>query len=402
MSCHSCGVGARVSARADLLVALLTGGDDPNYAVPLAAALADRRVRVDFIGNDDMAGASDLERPNIRYLNLRGNQDRGAAAATKVARIARYYARLVTYALRSDARLFHILWLNKFEVLDRTVLNAFYRLTGKKLVFTAHNVNAGKRDGRDTRLNRASLRAMYALCDHIFVHTEPAREELVRDFGVAPGRITVIPFGLNTYVPNTPLSKVEARVRLGVGETGRLLLFFGQIAPYKGLDVLIDAMALVDGDSECRLVVAGRAKRGFESYWAGARARAEALGSRVALLDRFIDDREVPLLFRAADALVLPYREIYQSGPMSLAHRFGVPVIATRVGSFASEVIPGVTGMLCEPDNPADLAGAIRTFFASDLYLGAEQTQKRIQEIAQERYSWERVSQEIVDVYARL
>jgi D-inositol-3-phosphate glycosyltransferase len=386
-------------------VSLLTGGDDPNYAVPLAAALANQGVHVDFIGNDDMKNALDLKHANIEYFNLRGDQTAGAPLHSKMARIVRYYQNLVSYTLRTDSRLFHILWLNKFEVVDRTLVNLLYKLMRKKICFTAHNINARKRDGRDTWINRATLRAMYSIVDRIFVHTAPSKEELVGDYGVAPAKITVIPFGLNTYVPDTPFSKSEARALLGLRDTEKILLFFGQIAPYKGLDILVEAMRRLGSRApDCRLVIAGRAKLGFESHWQAVKARAESDGirPRIVMMDRFIPDADVPVLFRAADALVLPYREIYQSGPLSLAHRFGVPVIATRVGSFDHDVSPDVTGMLCQPDNPEDLAAAIQRFFGSELYLHGEQTQKRIQEIAQERYSWERVSQEIIEVYARL
>src|SRR5262245_48159440 len=97
-------------------VALLTGGDDPVYAVPLAVSLADQGTQVDFIGNDDMQGLRGLEHVNIRYLNLRGSQDPQAPARDKAARILRYYQNLIGYAAGTESRLFHILWLNKFEV----------------------------------------------------------------------------------------------------------------------------------------------------------------------------------------------------------------------------------------------------------------------------------------------
>src|SRR5262249_22674504 len=155
--------------------------------------------------------------------------------------------------------------------------------------------------------------------------------------------------------------KTEARTRFGLGETEKILLFFGQIAPYKGLDLLVDAMrSLGPGQQDCRLVVAGKPKVGFESYWQTVKTSTEddRVRSRVVMLDKFIPDADVPVLFRAADAWVLPYREIYQSGPMSLAYRFGTPVVATRVGSFPQDVVPDVTGVLCQPDNPAELAAA--------------------------------------------
>ena len=386
-------------------VSLLTGGDDPSYAIPLAEALAERGVHVDFIGNDHMERSSRLRRANITYLNLRGDQDARAALPSKAARILRYYRNLIRYARRSDSRLFHVLWLNKWEAFDRTLLTWFYKISGKKLVFTAHNVNARRRDGNDTWLNTASLKAMYAMLDHIFVHTRQSRDELVRDYGVHAGRVSVIPFGLNTYVPETPLCKAEARERLGVGETERTLLFFGQIAPYKGLDVLLEAERILSADQyEVRLLVAGRAKAGCESYWQPLKSGLERHGARarVTVMDRFIADEDVAVLFRAADALVLPYRAIYQSGPLSLAQRFGVPVIATRVGAFAEDVADDVNGFLCEPDNPADLAKAIRRYFDSDLHREGEATQKRLREAALERHSWEGISRRIAEVYADL
>jgi glycosyltransferase involved in cell wall biosynthesis len=284
-------------------------------------------------------------------------------------------------------------------------VNAFYRLNGKRVVFTAHNVNAKKRDGADTRANRLTLKAMYSRLDHIFVHTESAKEELMFEYGVVPDKITVIPFGLNTFVPDTPLSKREARAHLGLDADERVLLFFGQIAPYKGLDVLLDAFALLaDQEKNVRLVVAGRPKRGCEPYWRTLAASLELhpRRSRLTVTDDFIPDAEVAIFFRAADVLVLPYRAIYQSGPLSLAYRFGVPVIATRIGCFNRDVVPGVTGLLCEPANPHDLARSIRDYFGGPLHRNAEQTRQRIRQIGHETYGWDGIGRSIGEVYARL
>ncbi len=386
-------------------VSLLTGGDDPNYAVPLAAALADRGIAVEFVGNDQMEGASGLRHDRIEYLNLRGNQDPTAQLHTKVVRVIRYYQKLIQHAHRTRSTLFHILWLNKWELLDRTLMNVLYRIKGKRLILTVHNVNARKRDGHDGWLNRITLRAMYSLMDHLLVHTEQSKQELVTEFGVSPRKISVIPFGLNTYVPDTPLSRQEARASYGLNEHERVLLFFGQIAPYKGLDILLEALKILSRQGEkYRLVVAGRAKLGSMKYRknleSGLREHAER--SRVLMRDGFIPDAEVPVLFRAADALVLPYRAIYQSGPLSLAYRFGLPVIATRVGSFETEVVEGVTGVLAEPENPQDVARAIQQYFESDLYRHLDETGRRIRQIGLERYSWDQIGKTIAGTYVRV
>ena len=384
-------------------ISLLTGGDDPNYAVPLATALAGAGVTVEFVGDDQMESVRSLQTTGIKYLNLRGNQDPNARLYTKAVRVMRYYQRLIQYAHRTRSRLFHILWLNKFDVLDRTLMNALYRIKGKRLVLTVHNVNMRKRDGRDGWLNRASLKAMYALMDHLLVHTAVAKQELIDEFAVPAERISVIPFGLNTYVPETALSRREARAYFGLNEEERVLLFFGQIAPYKGLDVLLEALnRLSSQGEEYRLVIAGRAKLGSLKYWRDLEpaVHEHAARSTILLRDGFIPDSEVPVLFRAADVLVLPYRAIYQSGPLSLAYRFGLPVIATRLGSFETEVTERVTGFLAEPESPRDLARAIQEYFDSDLYRYRDGTGRRIRQIGLERYSWDQIGQTIARIYA--
>jgi D-inositol-3-phosphate glycosyltransferase len=390
----------------DIKVSLLTGGpDDPTYAVPLATALAGADVSVDFIGNDAMQACNSLERTRIQYLNLRGSQDPAAPMSAKICRVLRYYRNLCAYAHRTDSKLFHMLWLNKFEMFDRTILNIFYRLKHKKLILTAHNVNTRKRDGNDSAANRMTLRAMYSMLDHVFVHTDLCKEELLGEYRVPAQKVSVIPHGLNTYVPDTALSKAESRARLGLASDEKVLLFFGQIAPYKGLDILVEALK-VSGSRHANptLIIAGKAKRGSGSYWPRLKAKVEEgqCPSRIVIRDGFVQDCDVAVLFKAADALVLPYRAIYQSGPLSLAYRFGVPVIATRVGSFDRDVISGVTGVLSSPEDPGDLARAICSYFSSDLYLKADVTRERIRQIGRERYSWERIAQTIRSVYSQL
>ena len=161
----------------------------------------------------------------------------------KVVRILTYYARLASYVPRSQAQIFHLLWNNKFEHFDRTALMLYYRLFGKRVVFTAHNVNARKRDGCDSWLNRFTLRIQYRLCTHILVHTAAMKRELLADFEIAPERVSVIPFGINDTNPRTGLGRGEARERLGLRQGDKALLFFGQIAPYKGLNYLVGALA---------------------------------------------------------------------------------------------------------------------------------------------------------------
>src|SRR2546430_9905354 len=200
-------------------VALLTGGGDKPYAIGLASALVAQGISLDFIGCDEVNGPELHNTPRVKFLNLRGDQRPNASFARKAWRVLAYYARLVRYAATARPKVFHILWNNKIEFFDRTLLMLYYRLFGKKIVFTAHNVNAGKRDGNDSWLNRLTLRIQYRLTDHIFVHTGSMKSELVTDFRVPEGKVSVIPFGIYNTFRNTELTTLEAQHHLGVSRT---------------------------------------------------------------------------------------------------------------------------------------------------------------------------------------
>jgi hypothetical protein len=175
----------------------LTGGDDKSYALGITSALVKQRVSIDFIGSDKLDAPELHSTPLVNFLNLRGDQRENVGFPRKVLRILGYYWRLVRYAAAARPPVFHILWNNKFQFIDRVLLMLYYRLLGKKIVFTAHNVNAAKRDSKDTIVNRASLRIQYHLAHHIFVHTERMQRELVAEFGVLKSKTSVIPFRIN-------------------------------------------------------------------------------------------------------------------------------------------------------------------------------------------------------------
>ena len=315
-----------------------------------------------------------------------------------------YYAKLIRYAATAKPRIFHILWNNKFEFFDRTLLMLYYRLLGKRIVLTVHNVNAGRRDSKDTHLNRLTLRIQYRLADHIFVHTEKMKRELIEEFGVQDARVTVIPFGINNAVPNTSLTPGDAKQRLGIREGERTILFFGRITPYKGLEYLIAAFRqILARRDDYRLIIAGRPNN-CERYWKTIReeVREDVQKGRVLLRADFIPDDETEVYFKAADVLVLPYRHIYQSGVLFLGHSFGLPVLAADVGSLKDEIVEGKTGFVFRPEDPADLARAIEQYFASDLYADLNSRRREIRDYATERHSWDVVGQMTMSVYAGL
>jgi D-inositol-3-phosphate glycosyltransferase len=388
----------------EIAVALLTGGGDRPYAFGLATELISKGAALDVIGSDDLDCPEFHGKPAVNFLNLRGNQRPDASFLSKVSRVSRYYAKLIRYTATAKPGIFHILWNNKLEAFDRTLLMLYYRALGKRVVLTVHNVNASRRDTKDTAFNRLTLRVQYRFAEHIFVHTEQMKRELVQEFGVQRTRVTVIPFGINNAVPNTRLTPSEAKQRLGIRDGERTILFFGNIAPYKGLEYLITGFQQILAESDnYRLIIAGRPKN-CERYWITIQEaiREDVRTGRVLLRADYIPDEETEVYFKAADVFVLPYRYIYQSGVLFLGYSFGLPILAADVGDLKDEIVEGKTGFVFKPEDPVDLAKAIVRYFSSDLFVGLNYQRQEISDYAKERHSWDVVGQMTMSVYASL
>jgi glycosyltransferase involved in cell wall biosynthesis len=390
--------------RSALRVALLTGGGDKPYAMGLAAALTSQDISLDFIGSDDLSVPELLNNPRVKFLNLRGDQSSEQGLPAKVLRILSYYTKLILYAATAEPKVFHILWNNRFQLFDRTLLMLYYKLLGKTIAFTAHNVNAGKRDSNDSWLNRLSLKIQYDLSDHIFVHANGMKSELVADFGIPEDKVSVIPFGINNTVPNTALTPVEAKQLLGLTANDKCLLFFGNIAPYKGLEYLVAAFSeLLRKDHTYRLLIVGKPK-GPESYWNQIRRALASggIGDRLIEVIEYVPDETTEIYFKAADVLILPYAHVFQSGVLFLGYSFGLPAIAADVGNLKEEIIGGETGFVFEPRDSSDLASKIEDYFKSELFHNLETRRAEIKDYANERYSWDKVVAITTAVYSRL
>jgi glycosyltransferase involved in cell wall biosynthesis len=221
--------------------------------------------------------------------------------------------------------------------------------------------------------------------DLLVVHAPHQRTEL-RALGLcdAPVLEAFHPRFVASDLGPEPSEEDVANERARLGAPELLLLTFGAVRPYKGVDVALDALALVDPALDVKLVVAGR-------FWSGGddlRAQAARLGlsPRVVFRDGYVSNRDAAVLFRAADATVLPYRSASQSGVAQLSFAYGRPVIATRVGGLPAAVQHERDGLLCAPEDPAALARAVEVM-ARDHELLAAGVRARDATCSFERYS---------------
>ncbi len=361
-------------------ISLLLGqGVNGHYELGLLSGLIPKPIFIDVIGSNRIMNSSLLKSKNVNFMNYFGDRRPNVSIKEKIIRVSKYYFRLIKYVLGTDSKLFHIQWINKFAFFDRTVLIVLYKLLGKNIVYTAHNIDESERDGKKSPIGRFSLQFLYNNVNHIIVHTEKMKSQLIREFNINERKITIIPHGLMNVVPRTDIDRLKAREKLSLAEKEKVLLFFGNIAPYKGLHDLIDALKILDEKhDDYRVIVAGKIKD-CKEYWENIQKiiSESDLKRKMILRIGYIPDDEIELYFKSADVLLLPYTYIFQSGVIFLSYHFGLPVIATDVGSLKEEIVEGESGFICEPANPFDLAKTIELYFHSDLYLNLEKNREK-------------------------
>jgi glycosyltransferase involved in cell wall biosynthesis len=227
---------------------------------------------------------------------------------------------------------------------------------GTARVVICHNVDTHER----VPFGRALTRSVLRRADLLVTHAPHQTGEL-EALGLAhlPRLEAFHPHFETAALAPLPGRDVLERERARLGDGRPVLLCFGAVRPYKGVDLAFEALALLPPRS-VKLVVAGR-------FWSGTRdyellAKRLGVDGDVELIDEYVSDERAALLFGSCDACLLPYRSASQSGVAALSLAYARPVIATAVGGLPAAVRDGVDGILCPPGSPAALAAAIEQF----------------------------------------
>lgn len=264
-----------------------------------------------------------------------------------------------------------------------TVLRLAKRGGGTRVVCILDNVIPHEHRPGDRLFTRYFLNA----CDAFVAMSRQVLEEL-RPFSSRPAAL--IPHPLYDHF-GEPLQMAEARRHLELPIEGKLLLFFGFIRTYKGLDLLLEAMADPRIRRQgIRLLVAGEFYEPSEPYL--EQIRRQGLQDLLVLRTEFIQDSEVRYYFCAADGVVQPYRSATQSGITPMAYHFERPMIVTRVGGLTEIVPDEKVGLLCEPE-AGSLAEAILKFYTFD-------PQHFLTHLREEKqkYGWDRMAQALIEL----
>jgi beta-1,4-mannosyltransferase len=228
------------------------------------------------------------------------------------------------------------------------------RLRGVRIVWTAHNLYPHD-GGRALWVHRFARRFVVSMAETVFVHGPSAARIVQRELAAPARKLREIPHGHWIGYYADTISRNEARAKLGLAATTYAYVFVGTCKPYKNLEELVRAFSRQPADT--RLLIVGN----FPSpgYLKRIRELVATLGLQNASIEaRFIDDAEMQLYFRAADAVAIPYREILTSGSAMLSLGFGRPVVVPRLGALV-DVVDDSCGVLYDPDDAEALAHAL-------------------------------------------
>jgi glycosyltransferase involved in cell wall biosynthesis len=331
-----------------------------HYAYNLSCALADRGHEVTLMTSAAYELRDHAAPTNVRLEPIIGRRAarRRAASASLLARgTVKTEALFDAFAVAARARrlgpdVIHFHSTNTSAI----AFLAGLRVLRIPLVATAHVVTPHE----PVRFQDVLYGRLHRLSHLTVAHSAFDKRRLIDEFDLDPDRVVVIPHGEYGFFERQAdcADRDTARRRLGLGSEDEVVLFFGYIREYKGLDLLFDAWpAVMEARPKARLVVAGDAGR----LGSGLRQELLALAGRLNAVHRFgyIPFSEVAGYFAAADAVAMPYRRVSQSGVLYLALSLGVPVVATEVGALPEVLTDGDSALLVPPESPDALAEAL-------------------------------------------
>lgn len=355
----------------------------PPYDRSLAAALARAGVDVELLTSRFLYGpVPEPDGYRVRELFYRRSAERGLEAfGRRALKAAEHIPGMLRLRSAADADVVHYQWLT-LPRLDRALLPP-----ARPRVMTAHYILPP----RPSRAQRAAARALLSRMDAVIAHSQHGADRLRYEVGLDPGRVHVIAHGAFDYLTRLPHEE-PLPSELAAAEDP-VILFFGLLRPYKGLDTLLEAFASVRG---AELWIAGNPRMPVDPL----RELAARAPGTVRFVPRFITDAEIPAYFRRADIIVLPYRDAEHSGVLYTALAFGKPIVATAVGGFPEVAHDHGAARVVAPEEPAALAQALGELVDDE--AARNQLAEAARRAAAGPYSWDAVAARTLELYEEL
>ncbi len=375
----------------------MLAGDEPHYVHSVVQELANTGLKIELLGSRIYEPYP--YPPEVQFTNVRQSLGSNRSIISKIRSMLGFYLRSSYLIYQSKCKILHIQRF-RFNFFEGLILVFLYRLMGKTVVYTAHNVQP---KGKLTGYKQFIFWFIYRNVNNTICHTHEMKRTLVARYGIRPEKVSVIHHGINMSVSISDISREAARQKLDLPLHAKVLLVFGRIKPHKGVELAIESLKHLRASSEPVILIVAGNRHNNRGYLSKIQEHVEREGatSQVQFHIYPFPDDDIELFFKSADVLLLPYTEgDFQSGVLFLALRFGLPVIASNLGSFPECVEDGVNGFLFNSGDPRDLAAKVEQFY-KELYSQPD-LRENVRQQALQTYNWGRISQMTREVYQRL
>lgn len=257
-----------------------------------------------------------------------------------------------------------------------------------KILFLCHNVFPHERFPFDRLLSKHVLKQ-----GNFFIVQSTQDEADLRSIQNSAHCLKTVHPTYNAFKMQN-ISVTAARSLLDIPRGSKVLLFFGFVREYKGLDCLLDAMSFLRQKCDnLKLLIVGDFGESKEKYL--EQIQNNQIIDNVNIYDSYIPDKEVEKFFACCDLVVLPYKTATQSGIVQIAYGFEKPVIVTRVGGLPEVVKNGKTGYIVNPESPSELADAVLTYFENRENIDFAQNVRD----ESDKYSWKKLVECVEKLY---
>lgn len=294
--------------------------------------------------------------------------------------------------LTAKGDIIHAQWWSHVLAPIYFMILSICKVRRKRIVITVHNVLPHENSKMNNLLNKTIL----IFGDKFIAHNEKSKENISNFYNISKDKISVIPHGILEIVSIKDISKKETRKHLKIPQNKKIILYFGNIRDYKGLDVLLGSLKYIIKEIEdIILIIAGKPWTNWNKY--EEIIKDNDLENYIIKKLDFILPSEVEYYFSASDVIVLPYKYFNsQSGVGALALPFKKPLIVTDVGALPDFVKD--ERAIAKPNDAEDLARKIIQVLNDEKLL--EKLEKDSEELV-EKYNWDKIAEKTIELYLR-
>jgi glycosyltransferase involved in cell wall biosynthesis len=360
----------------------------PPYDRALAAALARAGAEVELLTTHFLYGpvpAAEGYRVDERFYRRAAARGLGARGRVPF-KVAEHLGDMLRFRRDADADVVHYQWLT-IPSLDARLLPQL-----RPRVMTAHYILPPQPSCRQV----SSARRVFGAMDAVVAHSEHSAARLRDEVGLDPAKVRVVPHGAFDYL--TRLTEEKPLPPELEGAEGPVILSFGLLRPYKGIESLLEAFARVSAGKDGvapELWIVGNPRMDVEPL----RQLAAAAPGRVRFVTRFVEDAEIPPIFRRADLVVLPYLDAEHSGVLYTGLAFGKPLLLSAVGGFP-ELAEAGAARLVPPGDTEALAAALQELVSDE--AARTELAAAAARAAAGPFSWDEAARRTLDLYREL